>query len=75
MLRTPLYIICIHHITITLPYSYYYMYTYTGRDTNHIPVAACHDEKTAHVAKSVGFTDIFYAKNKNTEGLTKTARL
>ena len=33
---------------------------------------ACHDEKTARVAKSVGFQDVFYAKKRDTEGLTKT---
>lgn len=44
----------------------------SGRDGNHIPVAACHDEATARVAKAAGFTDVFYARKKDTEGLTKT---
>jgi uroporphyrinogen-III synthase len=35
-------------------------------------VAACHDEDVARAAKEAGFKDIFYAKNSNTEGLTKT---
>lgn len=43
-----------------------------SRNMYHIPVAACHDEKTARVAKSVGFQDVFYAKKRDTEGLTKT---
>ena len=44
----------------------------SGRDGTHVPVAACHDEATARLAKAAGFTDVFYAKKKDTEGLTKT---
>lgn len=43
-----------------------------SRDSSYVPVAACHDEATARVAKAAGFTDVFYAKKKDTEGLTKT---
>lgn len=46
--------------------------TVVGRDSNHIPVAACHDEPTARLAKSLGFSDVFYAKKRSTDGLTQT---
>ena len=35
-------------------------------------VAACHDADVARVAKSCGFKDVFYAKESNADGLTKT---
>ena len=37
-----------------------------------ISIPACHDEKVAQVAKSLGFKDVFYAKKRDTDGLTKT---
>jgi len=34
--------------------------------------AACHDIEVAKIAKAVGFKDVFYAKEPNTDGLYKT---
>jgi hypothetical protein len=43
-----------------------------GRDAAHIPIAACHDEPTARLAKSLGFPDVYFARKRDVDGLTKT---